>query len=359
MHASPSLADHGRTAVRFIKSLRAGEGDRLSSAGYVEASNWSDRATIAAAIKAPITAVSAAGAAALVKPIGQDLAAFVHPLTAVGRLAGLRRVPLNVRLLTGTSAAVAHWRGEGSPAPLSRMDFAGQSLKPLNVSALAVVSNELLLQAGTAAENEVGACLAAAAVTAMDYAFLDPANLGITDVMPRSVAADLTPLTSSGASIANIDSDLAAMVRTLVDAGSTLEFGAWVMSARTATSLALMRGASGAPAFPNINSRGGSLVGLPVVVVGTMPLVGSPASSAIVLLDAQRISYGDAGEGELELAAHASIEMRDDPTNDSSTASATTMVSMFQVNSSAIRVVRYVNWECPLPAAIALTGVAF
>ncbi len=52
-------------------------------------------------------------------------------------------------------------------------------------------------------------------------------------------------------------------------------------------------------------------------------------------------------------AERASLEMLDNPTNNSATATATSMVSMFQTDSVAIRVERYLNWAVTAPDAVA------
>jgi len=44
---------------------------------------------------------------------------------------------------------------------------------------------------------------------------------------------------------------------------------------------------------------------------------------------------------------------------DSATPTATTMVSMFQTGTVALKVVRYSNWSAPAAAAVSLTGVTY
>jgi hypothetical protein len=360
MHRSPSILEHGRLFSRYLHAMRRGNGDLLTAAGFAEATPWHEKNVIAAAIKSSITASSAASAAALMLPIGQDYSAFMMPLSALGRLQGLHRVPLSCRLFTGTAPATAYWVGDGAPTPLSNMNFDGEILKPLALNALAVTTDELLKMSGLVAETEFAAVLAAAGVRALDTAFLNPANSGVPDVMPASVTSGITPLVSSGSTVAAIDADLLLMVQTLAERGSNLEWCSWIMSARTATALALKRGSGGSPAYPTISSKGGALCGMPVIVTDNVPSSGSPASSSLILCDAAQVRFADAGDSDLELSTNAALEMDNAPTNNSATATGTSVVSMYQAGAVAIRVTRYCNWSTPSgAAAIALTGVNY
>ena len=70
-----------------------------------------------------------------------------------------------------------------------------------------------------------------------------------------------------------------------------------------------------------------------------------------------RVLVADSGEVAVDIARNATLEMSDDPTSASLAGSppepvATTQVSMFQTNSIALRVERFINWEA-LPGAVA------
>lgn len=62
----------------------------------------------------------------------------------------------------------------------------------------------------------------------------------------------------------------------------------------------------------------------------------------------------------LDVSREASLQMLDNPTNDSVTPTATTMVSMFQTNSVAFRCERILNWARRRDnAAVYLTSAAW
>jgi len=60
----------------------------------------------------------------------------------------------------------------------------------------------------------------------------------------------------------------------------------------------------------------------------------------------------------VDMSREASLQMLDNPTNNSATGTATSMVSMFQTNSVAFRAERTLNWAKRRASAVAvLSGV--
>jgi hypothetical protein len=103
---------------------------------------------------------------------------------------------------------------------------------------------------------------------------------------------------------------------------------------------------------------GGTFAGLPVIVSDHVPT--ATAGSLLVLANASDIYLADDGQVTVDASREASLQMLDNPTNNSATGTATTHVSMFQTNSVAIRAERYVNWVRRRAAAVAyLTAVNY
>jgi hypothetical protein len=93
----------------------------------------------------------------------------------------------------------------------------------------------------------------------------------------------------------------------------------------------------GEPEFPNISAAtGGTIAGIPV-------LLSKAAGNRLILVDQSAIAVTDEGI-DVGRAEHAAIQMVDDPTNNSATATATNMVSAFQANAVVLRFVRYLHW---------------
>lgn len=137
------------------------------------------------------------------------------------------------------------------------------------------------------------------------------------------------------------------MQERLAAAGSDMQFGTWVMQPKTHLSLSRQRGSGGALAYPGLTVRGGTLLGLPVIVSAAYPdEAGSPTTRSIALLDPSRILLIDDGAGSFDVSDRVSIQMDDSTSQKSSaTAAGTTLVSMFQTDSLALKVVRHVNWK--------------
>jgi len=120
---------------------------------------------------------------------------------------------------------------------------------------------------------------------------------------------------------------------------------AFLMTKRSATYLALLRGSGGGAAYPQITPQGGFLIGLPVFVTSALGQPGSPASSFIGLINPSEVAYADGGI-TLTASKNATIEMTDAPTGDSSdgTAGTTSLVSMFQADAVATRAGIEADW---------------
>jgi hypothetical protein len=102
---------------------------------------------------------------------------------------------------------------------------------------------------------------------------------------------------------------------------------------------------SGIQAFRDTGLLGGRIAGAPAVV--------SPvAAEKLILIDAAEIAISDEGL-EIAMSQQAAIEMSDNPTNNSATPTATSLVSAFQANAGVLRVVRYLSWVTLTEDAVA------
>src|SRR5256885_16339618 len=153
-------------------------------------------------------------------PASADFAEFVRPLSVIGKLAALRRVPARTRLIAATSGSGAFWSGERNPRPISRATFSGSTLEQLSITAMLVVTRKLLTSSRPGAESILSRDLAAAAVEALDRSFLDPSNSGVVGAKPASITSGVTAIHSSGSTLAQIDSDLSLLIQALSDARS-------------------------------------------------------------------------------------------------------------------------------------------
>lgn len=345
----------GRLAALFFKSLAVARGNPIDATAYAQSQGYPG--AVLNALKAAVGALDTDEAAVLLAPVATDYAEFLRPQTIVGRLIGMHRVPFRVRMVAQSAGTSAYWVGEKNPKPVTLAEFTGDTLPAAKVASIAIITDELARSSEPSAEVAISTDLRAAGAEALDIAFIDPANAGVSGIKPASITSGAPSFASSGATVANIDDDLAQLIQTLSDAGSDLSFAAWVMRPRTALHLARLRGGSdGAPSYPFITAKGGTLLGIPVLTSANVPTESSTGNpSSITLLDAAQISIADDGDSELSIAAHATVQMETEPQT-----GATEQVSLWQNGLIGLRGERMVNWRRRHPGVAAvLTGVTY
>jgi HK97 family phage major capsid protein len=347
----------GLTFVRTFKALAMAGGNAESATLFASSQGWSNAAEVLHSLKSIMDPNSTSNMQ-LATPASFDLAEFIRPQTIIGRLIGLRRAPSRTRIIAATAGSTAYWVGEFQPRPISHPTMNGEELDLFAVVAVLVTTQELLKSSEPSAESFLSRDLAGAAIAAMDAAFIDFENSGEVGVKPASITDGVSPIPSTGSTLAQIDADLEDMVQALIASGSDLTYAAWVLNPRTALYLARLRGSGGANAFPGITVKGGDLCGLPAIVSAGVPInAGSPGAgtTTITLLDPSQILVADDGAGELVTSSNASLQMLDNPAT-----GATSLVSLFHTNAVAMRLTRYVNWKrCRDGVVQVLHGVTY
>src|SRR5690606_22792523 len=161
---------------------------------------------------------------------------------------------------------------------------------------------------------------------------------------PAGLRNGVAPITLTGdGSVAGVRCDIAQFLKELVGDNLSVSGSFWIMSEATAINLSLATNEVGAPACPGVTAHGCSLAGLPVF---TSQLGADEAEGSVVMLvKGDEIFLGDEDGIEVSISDQASIQMDDAPTQSSVTPTATTSVSMFQTNSVAFLVERFLNWQ--------------
>lgn len=296
-------------------------------------------------VKAAVTAINTTTDAALIGNDGgfADFVSFLRPKTIVGKfgqngIPALRPVPFRVPLISQATGGVGYWVGEGKAKPLTKQSFARTELLPMKVANIAVATMEALRDSSPSAEMVIRDDLAAAVIEAQDLAFIDPTNAGTAGVKPASILDGITPVPSGGQDADAVRDDARRAMLAFVTAKNPLTAGVWIMSASTALSLSTMVNPFGQPEFPGMTVNGGTFMGLPTIV-------SEAVDGYAALVNASDIWVADDGGVDVKMSTEASLEMLDNPTNDSITPTATTLVSMFQTNSVAFLAERTINWK--------------
>lgn len=282
-----------------------------------------------------------------------DFIEYLYSMTVYDKLA-LRQIPANVQIKGQDGAATGYWVGESKAIPASAADFNAVNLGPLKVAALAVVSNELLRDSSPAAEMLVRDALVQASSQRVDATFLS-ATAGVSGVSPAGILNGLTGIVSAGTDGAGLRADIKALYAAFI-AAKNADGLQLVTTPSLGKAIQLMTNALGQSEFPGITANGGTLLGDPVA---TGHNVG--AGQLILLKPSDIYRIGDYGV-QVSISREAMIEQDSAPTGatDTPTAAGSNLTSMFQSESTAIKVVRPINFAKRRNSAVAfVTGADY
>ena len=360
--------------TRYAMALLQAKGNPYAALQIAE-NRYPDDQRVHNVLKAAVAAGTTtdptwAGALVQYQDIASDFIDFLRPATIIGKfgtngIPPLRAIPFNVRVKRQTSGGDAYWVGEGQPKPLTSFDFDTVTLRWAKIANIAVLTDEQVRFSSPNAETTVRSALAEAIIAREDITFIDPAVTAIADTRPASITNGATSHASSGTDEAAARADVGTLMTALANNNLPYSQAVWIMNSAAAIQLFLMQNALGQPSFPGMLATGGTFMGRPVIVSDHITPTGSPATSIIVLMIPQEIYLSDDGQVMVDASREASLQMDDAPTMASTsdspaTPTGTSVVSMFQTNSVAIRAERYINWARRRNAAVQyLTGVAY
>lgn len=303
-----------RTATALAVGRSPGEASRF-------AERWRDTPGVADYLKrAAVGSVGLDDADGLVLPGTAEFLNLVRPRTIIGRLGRLRRVPFNRGAALAVGGATFAWTTDGRPAPVGRVTFERASLPEATATGIVVLTEDLAKQSTPAAESVVREEMIAGLAEFLDEQFIDPAIAPEPEVSPGSITNGAPSTASAG----DPATDLAALLAGF----DTLDGVAILASERSAIAFAhaLPAGAYGAG-----------------MLYGFLPLIISSAvGDRLVAVHAPSILLADDGQMAVESARHATIQMDDAPPTP---VEAGPLVSLWQTNSTALKVSRTVNWE--------------
>lgn len=279
-----------------------------------------------------------------------DFIDFLYARTVFDKLP-LREVPANVNIAGQDGAASAYWVGESKSIPVTKADFMDVNLLPLKVAAIAIVSKELLRDSSPSAEKLVRDSLVSASAQRVDQTFFGT-SAAVAGVSPAGILNGLTAGTSAGNDVDGVIADVKALYAPFI-AASNSEDLAFVTTQSLAKSLGLMQNIMGNWAFPGISASGGTLLGDPLHAGGSIG-----TGDLILLKPSDIYKIGDRGV-EVSVSSEAAIQMDSAPNGDTDTPTAnTSVVSMYQTESVALKVVRPLNFAKRRASAVAYIGDA-
>lgn len=328
--------------ARFAMAVARSRGNLMQAVEIAKNNErWHDTPEVVEVLRSAVaagTTTDAAWALPLV-PYTQMAGEFIEwlrPLTIVGRIPGLRRVPFNISLPRQTAGGTVNWVGQTAPKPLTSYAFETVTLRFTKMAGITVLSDELVRFSNPAAEALVRDQLGQDIVQFMDEQFIDPSVTVSANVSPASITNGAPTSAASGTTADALRTDLKTALASFAGANIPASGLVWVLRSNQAASLAMLTNTLGQPEFPSITTDGGRLFGFEVVVSDSVPI------NDVVLLKPSEILLADDGQVTIDISREASLQMDNAPDNPPT--ASTNMVSMFQTNSVAIRAERYVNW---------------
>lgn len=351
-----SVRSNLEPGVRFARYamalVRGGFNPAMALAAFEQDKRWMrETPEIAMYLKTAVAAGDSTTAGwaselAYANNLASEFIEHLRPMTILGKITGFRRVPFNIRVGGMSGGTTGYWVGQGKPIPVSKGTTTSVSLAIAKVAGISAVTKELARLSTPSAELMVRNDLRDALVFQMDDAFINPNNGGIGSEKPASMLYGVTPVTPTGATYAALRTDLQSLMETAFDAHLPIAGSVWVMSHTLATKLSMMVNALDQLVNPQLTPNGGVFFGYPAIVSQVAQIAGSPQyNDILVWLHPNEVFLADDGEVSLEVSDQVSLELLDNPTNQSTgNTAATSMVSMYQTESIAIKAVRNVNW---------------
>lgn len=278
---------------------------------------------------------------------------YLRPLTIIGRMPGLTRVPFKVKIPRQTGGATVNWVGEGAPKPLTSLAFDSVTLDFAKIAGIIVINQELARLATPSAELLVRNDLAKSIVQFMDNQFVDPSKAAVSGVSPASITNGVSATIATGTTGAALRSDLKTLLSTFLTANMQVANVVVLMPQRLALAISLMTNSLGQREFPNLTMNGGEILGLPVITSENIPSTGGSPTDGdpIIVVSAPDILLADDGQVSIDASQEASLQM--DTAPDSPATASTTFVSLWQQNQIGIRAERYINWAKRRSTAVA------
>ena len=273
-----------------------------------------------------------------------DFVEYLRERTMLGQISDrLRRLPFDTPVLVQGSAGSAKWTKEGNAKPLTKWTYTKTKMAPLKVAAIAAATKETLARASAAADALIRDELTRAVGHQIDSTFISD-SVAVTDESPAGIRNGVNALSLAGdGTVAGIRADIAQFLKELVGDNLTVSGAFWVMPETVAIDLSLIVNEVGAAAFPGIGPTGGTLAGLPVFTTQLVPV--ESEGPVVMLIKGDEIFLGDEDGLQVSISDQASLVMDDAPSMNSTTPTAAQVVSMWQTNSVAFLVERFINFQ--------------
>jgi HK97 family phage major capsid protein/HK97 family phage prohead protease len=346
----------GRTFTRYAMTLLRSKGDSYKALELAKQYNDSTpevEQMVKAAVAAGNTTDSGWALPLAVTQPTNEFVELLYPMTILGKLNGVQRVPFNVSMPRQTAGSVSQWVGEDNPKPVSKLTLETISLGRSKIATIVVLSEELVQDSSPSAEAVVQADMLKSVAAYSDSQFIDPTVTASGTVRPASITNGLTTHNMTGTAVSNVLTDMQTLMSGYITANIPFDGAAWVMHPRTALYLSMLLSSLGTPQFPNITVAGGTFLGFPVITSTSVP-IDTGADTYIILMDAGSVLLADDGI-KIDVSREASLQMDSAPTD-----AAASSVSLWQNNLVGLRCERRICYRRRRDAAVqVLSAVSY
>lgn len=327
----------------FIRSAIAKtlfNGSIKNAEGYIE-KRWGITSGVtryAKALQNPIsTDAESAGALAAEKLSRSEFVEAVISASILGQLQGLIKVPALTKINIETTPIVAPFVGQYQPIPAYQGTFGATLINTRKVGIVAVLSSELLLATGDAAEGVISGQIQRALVRGIDAALVgaqardavSPAGLSS---MTQKIPSILTK-NASGEDIVDIKATFDAAVLAFT---GDLTKASLLVNPLTAVGLR-------SPSEQAITAKGGVYGGLPAIASYGVPI------GKLFIVDGTRV-LAYIGDAEVDVSDGGDLVV------DDGTGTRTTMnASLFQNHQRAVKGTQFVDFEFVPGAAVEMS----
>jgi HK97 family phage major capsid protein/HK97 family phage prohead protease len=257
---------------------------------------------------------------------------YLLPMTFLGKIQGLTRVPFNTRIPRDTAAITAQWVGEGESKPVAAGAFDTVTLAFNKIALIVGVTQELARFSSPSVEAWARSKLAEAIAKFMDEQFITPSITAITGSRPASITNGADSDAASGTASTDLIHDIREILKHFQDFNIPTENLVLLMQPQLATAIGSIYTTLGVRQFSEIDNN--RLSGMQIITSGNVP------TGYVVALHAPSVAVADEGGLEVSASTEASVELDDNPTSGN-----WHLVSAFQNNLLFIRAERFVTWK--------------
>jgi HK97 family phage major capsid protein/HK97 family phage prohead protease len=348
-----SMLPKGTAFTRYVQAKVAGRGSLSDALEF--AKQWKDSTPevelmLKAAVNPGTIAEPAWAAPLAVTQPFNDFLELLRPETLLGKIPGLRQVPFNISIPIQIGGGTYAWVGEGAPKPVGNLQFSSATLGVAKAAGIIVISEELAKISTPSAEATVRNDMIKGMAQYLDGQFIDPTVAAVTNVSPASITNLANGYATAGTSGDNARTDIKKGITLLTAANYPISEVVLIMSEANAFALATALTTNGVAVNPNITSKGGNILGVPVVT-------SQSAGSVVALVHAQSILYADDGGVNIDVSREASVEMNTAPTSPVTASAA--YVSLWQMNLIGLRAERFINWKRARTTAVVYTTATY